>query len=873
MMAEQRELPTVLSMQSAETANVIVIKRSGIKEKFDAGKLMRSIFRSCNGMCNKEEVWSIVKEVVTELKDRTEVSTDEIIDRVERILISKGIEDPKWFEVAKLYELGRIYKDVYGKGKPISIDPRDLKLRFSAVKVLASRYLLKDPNTLRFLETPQMMFRRVAKAIAKAEYTYCKNSGQSDEHCNNVSKYWEEKFYEIMSDLRFLPNSPTLMNAGTRLGILSACFVIPVRDSITTPEGEGIYDAVRAQAIIFQQGGGTGFDFSELRPEGDVVASTGGVASGPISFMKMFDANTDVIKQGGKRRGANMGVLHVWHPDIEKFIDAKSGKLKDFNLQNFNISVGVYDYFMDAVIKGGKVPLINPRKTNLRPDLGNDSKHYVISKARHYIHEDWVQEEIIKELELKGGSVWIDDSIIVTLDEAMVIAENSNAIVRYEDARKLFEKIVRNAWDSGDPGLLFIDTINRRHPVWYLGKINATNPCGEQPLLPWESCNLGSLDLSKYVYIDSEGMPRIAWKQLEEDLKVVARFMDNVIDVAKWPLPQLEQAIKRTRKIGVGVMGWAYMLVKLGIPYDSVDALYLAYYLGEWIEYNLALASIELAKERGSFPAYDPEKYRPTWTTAKPLEELLRTANIDGGPSKRILELVSDRPPVNWSYVEELRKRIGIRNATLTSIAPTGTISIIAGTSSSIEPLFAVAYERHVTVGTFIEIDNLFLEYLRKYELDNSDVIKLIAERGSVAEIPFIPRTLRLLFKAAHDIDPKWHVLHQAVWQQWVCAGVSKTVNMRFDATIDDVRNVYVLAWLLGCKGITVYRDKSKTQQVIYVGVKMSQSLSQKNHGEPNQKPAKDSGQQQKSYVLTSLGNISEAIEDIAHSNCQTCEY
>ena len=873
MMVEQRGLPTVLGMQSAETANLVVIKRSGVKEKFDVGKLMRSIFRSCNDMCNEEEVQSIVKEVVTELRDRTEVSTDEIIDRVERILISKGIEDPKWFEVAKLYELGRIYKDVHGKGKPISIDPRDLKLKFSAVKVLASRYLLKDPNTLRFLETPQMMFRRVAKAIAKAEYIYCKNSGHSDEHCINVSKYWEEKFYEIMSDLRFLPNSPTLMNAGTRLGILSACFVIPVRDSITTPEGEGIYDAVRAQAIIFQQGGGTGFDFSELRPEGDVVASTGGVASGPISFMKMFDANTDVIKQGGKRRGANMGVLHVWHPDIEKFIDAKSGKLKDVNLQNFNISVGVYDYFMDAVIKGGKVPLINPRKTNLCPDLGNDSKHYVISKARHYIHEDWVQEEIIKELELRGGSVWIDDSIIVTLDEAMVIAENANAIVRYEDARKLFEKIVRNAWDSGDPGLLFIDTINRRHPVWYLGKINATNPCGEQPLLPWESCNLGSIDLSKYVYIDSEGSPRIAWKQLEEDLKVVARFMDNVIDVAKWPLPQLEQAIKRTRKIGVGVMGWAYMLVKLGIPYDSVDALYLAYYLGEWIEYNLALASIELAKERGSFPAYDPEKYRPTWTTTKSLEELLRIANIDGRPSRKILELISDRPPVNWSYVEELRKRIGIRNAALTSIAPTGTISIIAGTSSSIEPLFAVAYERHVTVGTFIEIDSLFLEYLRKYELDNSDVIKLIAERGSVAEIPFIPRTLRSLFKAAHDIDPKWHVLHQAVWQQWVCAGVSKTVNMRFDATIDDVRNVYVLAWLLGCKGITVYRDKSKTQQVIYVGVKMSQSLPQKNHGEPNQKPVKDSGQQQKSYVLTSLGNISEAIEDIAHSNCQTCEY
>ncbi len=872
MTLESHRVPaSVLESQSIESINISVIKRSGNREKFDAYKLLKSIIAACNGLCSDAEAWNIVKNVIEELKGKNEVSVDEIVDRVERIFVMRGLENPKWFEVAKLYELGRIYKDVYGKGKPIDIDPRDRKLSFSAIKVLANRYLLKDAKTWRFKETPQMMFRRVAHAIAEAEFVYCRNKGNSDEYCSEATKFWEEKFYEIMSDLRFLPNSPTLMNAGTRLGILSACFVIPVRDAITTPEGDGIYDAVRAQAIIFQQGGGTGFDFSELRPEGDIVASTGGVASGPISFMKMFDANTDVIKQGGKRRGANMGVLHVWHPDIEKFIDAKSGKLKDINLQNFNISVGVYDYFMDAVIKKSKVPLINPRRTNVRPDLGNDSRFYIISKARHYLNEDWVQEAILEELESKGGSIWIDETVMVTIDEAMAIAEDKDAIVKYEDASKLFEKIVRNAWDSGDPGLLFVDTINRRHPVWYLGKINATNPCGEQPLLPWESCNLGSIDLSKYVYIDSEGMPRIAWRQLAEDLRVIARFMDNVIDVAKWPLPQLEQAIKRTRKIGVGVMGWAYMLIKLGIPYDSVDAIYLAYHLAEWIEYNLALASIELAKERGSFPIYDSSKYKPTWLTAKPLEELLNIAGIKDRPSKKVLELLSDRPLVNWNYIEKLRKEVGMRNATLTSIAPTGTISILAGTSSSIEPIFAVAYERHVTVGTFIEIDPLFLEYLRRYELDNADMIKLVAERGSLSEIPFVPRSLKTLFRTAHDIEPKWHVLHQAVWQQWVCAGVSKTVNLRFDATVEDVREVYILAWLLGCKGITVYRDKSKAQQVIYVGVKMSQTTSQKTSAESMQQTAKEGIQ--KGYTLTSLKGIGEAIEDIAHSSCQTCEY
>ncbi|MEM2201388.1 MAG: adenosylcobalamin-dependent ribonucleoside-diphosphate reductase [Ignisphaera sp.] len=847
-------------IQSVATlSQMTVIKRNGSAEPFDANKLINSLVKACQDLCTSTEVLEIVKQFLNEVgkQQLTSIPSNEIAERIVRMMVANSIFDPKWLEVAKRYELGKVYKDVY-RSKEFILDPRDLRLSFISIKVLKNRYLLRDPETRRFIETPQMMFKRVAKAIAALEYRYCMDNIGDISKCNEVIKYWEDKFYELIADLRFLPNSPTIMNAGTKLGILSACFVIPVRDSIVTYDGEGIYDALRAQAIIFQQGGGTGFDFSELRPEGDAISTTSGSSSGPLSFMKMFDVNTDIIKQGGRRRGANMGIMHVWHPDIEKFIDAKAGGLKDVNLQNFNISVGAYDYFMYAAINGGMVPLVNPRKTNLRPDLGNDSRYYAIVKARNYITDEWIQTEIVKELEARGGSTWLDESIIVTVDEAMAIAEDMNAIVSYIDAKKLFEKMARNAWDSGDPGLIFIDTINRRHTVWYLGKINATNPCGEQPLLPWESCNLGSINLEKYVYVDDEGNSQIDWEKMAYDLKVICRFMDNVIDAASWPLKQLEEAAKKTRKIGLGVMGWHHMLIKLGIPYDSVDALYLAYYLAEWIAYNAALASIELAKERKPFALYDPEKYRPTWLTAKSLEELLDIAKLKDKPSNRVLKLIEKRPPVNWHYVEELRIKYGIRNATLTSVAPTGSISIIACTSPGIEPIFAVAFERHTMIGTFIEINRVFLEYLKKYELEDPKLIKIVAEKGSVADLYFIPKSLRILFKTAYDIEHRYHVLHQAVWQQWVCGGVSKTVNLRFEASIDDVKEIYTLAWMLGCKGITIYRDKSKRQQVIYVGIKM---------------PQKEETSEVYVEYHTKYRSLDEAIESLTKVECQQCEY
>lgn len=803
-------------------SKVMVVKRNGSKEPFSLDKLVRSVIKIFKELgLSTSLVEELVARVLQDLerycdeKKCSEIYTSTISDTIEKQLMNLGVSNKELFEVAKRYALGRIYQDVYGKNWDGSYDPRDLLLTFQAIKVLESRYLIKDPETLRYRETPQMLFRRVAKAIAEIEFRYGRDS--------KFVRELEEVFYDLMSSLRFMPNSPTLMNAGMDSGLLSACFVIPVRDSMVTPEGEGIMDALRAQALIQKYGGGTGFSFSELRPEGDVVASTSGVASGPLSFMKLFDVNTDVIKQGGKRRGANMGILHVWHPDIERFIVSKTGELKDVHLQNFNISVGVYDAFMRALERGEKFPLINPRKTQLRPGSG-DSRYYALVRARYSIEEEWVQEYILRELEENGGSVALDESKIVTWEEALAIAENEKAIVKWIDPQELWSKIVKGAWDSGDPGLIFIDTINRRHSVWYIDKINATNPCGEEPLLDWEPCNLGSIDMSKYVVSEGD-KSYIDVERLAEDIRIIVRFLDNVIDAAKWPLRQLEEASKRTRKIGLGVMGWAYALIKLGVKYDSPDAIYLSWHMARFLYYHALKASIELAKEKGVFPAFKPELYRPAWHFSKDVEELFKIAGVEYKISSRAFEIAKSLH-VDIRDLEEELSRYGVRNAQVLSIAPTGTISIIAGTSPSIEPIFALAFVRSVAVGTFIEIDRLFLDYLRRYELDDPEVVEAIAESGSISHNPFMPRTLRELFRSAHDIDPVYHLLHQAAWQQWVDAGVSKTINMVSEATVEDIDKIYRLSWKLGIKGTTVYRDKSKSQQVIYFGLKSFREIS-----------------------------------------------
>ncbi|PVU72689.1 ribonucleoside-diphosphate reductase, adenosylcobalamin-dependent [Sulfolobales archaeon SCGC AB-777_J03] len=818
---------------------VSVIKRDGRREEFKPEKILSKL------PIPDEIADNILNDIAKSSKDGV-IDTRTVADIIERNLVENGVKDTRFFELAKKFVLARIYNHVYGKGKWKDFDPKDLLLSYNALKVLESRYLLKDPNTLRFIETPQMMFRRVARFLAEVERRY----GKSEEEIMKIA----DDFYSIMSDLRFLPNSPTLMNAGTRMGILSACFVVPVRDSMTTPKGDGIYDALRAMALIHQQGGGTGFDFSELRPKGDIVASTAGVASGPVSFMKVFDISTDVVKQGGKRRGANMGVMHVWHPDIEEFVKSKSGELKDVQLQNFNISVGVYDYFMEKVERGEDLPLINPRKTKAP---GTDHE-YLMTKARGYMNEEYIQEAILSELE-ERGSVWLDESVIVTVDEVLAIAEKEGAVAKWVNARKLFEEIVKGAWDSGDPGLLFIDTINRRHPTWYLGKINSTNPCGEEPLLPWESCNLGSINLEKFVK-EVDGKPTIDWDGLAETIRTAIRLLDNVIDANRYPLKQIEEATKKTRKVGLGVMGLARMFVRLGIPYDSVDAVYLSYQLAKFIYYHAVMTSIELAKEKGTFPAYNAKLYRDIFETAKPLEELLEIAGVKGEVSNYVREIARAAEQLDVSRVKDERLRYGLRNATVVSIAPTGTISIIAGTSSSIEPLFALAFVRNVAVGKFIEIDPLFLEYLRKYELDSPEVIEKVAETGTVGENLYMPRTIRRLFRTAHEVSPEFHLLHQACWQQWNDSGTSKTINLRNEEPVETVERVYIMAWKLGIKGVTVYRDKSKSQQVIYFGIK---------------KEKEEAKEQKKFQLLPSGMRIEKKFVEVAENyagGCKTCE-
>jgi len=827
-------------------ARLEVLKRSGAREKFLPAKLYESIRLAVAGAgLPVEEAKRLLDVVKAEVLEEAggsggPVPTPRIADRVVRAMIEQGLRNPLWFEAAKRYELARIYNDVYGKGGWRDFDPADLRLTFNAIKVLEARYLQRDPETGRFKETPQMMFRRVARFLAGVERRY----GKSEEEVRR----WEEEFYRIMSELRFIPNSPTLMNSETELGILSACFVVPVRDSIVTPDGEGIMDAVRAQAVIFQHGGGVGFDFSEIRPANDVVLTSGGAASGPLSFMRLFDLNTEVIKQGGRRRGANMGIMHVWHADIEDFIRAKTGELKDVNLQNFNISVGVYDEFMRRVEEGGEWPLVNPRKTDLAGR--RDSRYYAMVRARHYMSEGWVQEYIARELEEHGGSIALDETTLLTFDEALAIAEAEGAIVKKVNAHDLFERIVHGAWDGGDPGVLFIDEINRRHPLWYIGKINASNPCGEEPLLPWESCNLGSINLEKYVVDTGEG-PSVDWWGLARDVRVAVRLMDNVIDASRYPLPQLGEAARRARKIGLGVMGWARMLIRLGIPYDSPDAIYLAWSVAEWIAWNAYVESVRLAREKGAFPAWDPGRYRWIFDTLpfKGPDEMLRLVEEETGrrgyyapPSEGARRILESRPPTDWEGVRREALKTGLRNAALLSIAPTGSISIIAGASASIEPLFALAYVRQVSVGTFLEVDPLFIEELRRLEIDEPEVIEAIAETGSVAHLKWIPRSLRRLYRTAHDIEPEWHLLHQAAWQAWVDAAVSKTINLRHDEPPETVWRVYMLAWKLHVKGTTVYRDRSKSQQVIHFGVKKEREEKPKTPAREPEAPQEEAG-------------------------------
>ncbi len=578
--------------------------------------------------------------------------------------------------------------------KPSTLPP--VSLNPNAQIVLSKRYFQKDPNG-KPLEDAVSMFWRVASSVASEEAKYKKSSYKSEALAL--------EFYKLMTDWKFLPNSPTLMNAGTGLGQLSACFVLPVGDSI-----EEIFDAVKHAAMIHKSGGGTGFSFSRLRAKDSRVGSTGGVASGPLSFLRIFNTATEQIKQGGTRRGANMGILQVDHPDIMDFIRAKE---REGEFNNFNLSVALTEKFMKAVEKDDEYPLIAPNN----------------------------KEEVSR---LK--------------------------------AREVFEILVQKAWESGDPGIVFIDRINRDNPTPKQGEIESTNPCGEQPLLPYEACNLGSINLAKLHLPGKQNSEAVDWEELKRIIFLAVRFLDNVIDASVFPLERISENVRKNRKIGLGVMGWADLLYQMGVPYNSQEAITLAEKLMKFIRDEGRAASKLLAKERGAFPAYEESTY----------------AQLDLGP---------------------------YRNATVTTIAPTGTLSIIAGCSSGIEPLFALCFSRNVMDGEkLVEVNPYFEAAMKEEDSYSPKLMAKVAEKGSVSEMDFLSENLRRVFVTAMDIEPVWHLRMQAAFQVYTDNAVSKTVNLPNSATVDDIRSIYWMSYELGCKGVTVYRDGCRSAQVLCTG-------------------------------------------------------
>jgi len=664
-------------------------KRDGRIVNFDRNKITRAIEKSILAVKAKDRALAerLSRQVMKIIKQKFVgkiPGVEDIQDTVENVLIKNGLT-----RVAKAYILYRQKRKEVREAKGIFGIEDDLKLPVNAVRILEKRYLLKDESG-NLMETPKKMFHRVAREVASADHLYGKKFNAEET---------EKEFYRVMSNLEFIPNSPTLINAGTRMGQLSACFVLPVADSM-----KSIFEAVKDMALIHQSGGGTGFSFSRLRPKGDLVKSTKGIASGPVSFMSVFNMATDIIKQGGRRRGANMGILRIDHPDILEFITAKT---REGAFANFNLSVAITDKFMRLLEADKEYELINPRTRKPTKKLR---------------------------------------------------------------ARDVFNLIVTTAWRTGDPGLVFIDRINKYNPTPRTGVIESTNPCGEQPLLAYESCVLGSINLSKMV-----DKKKIDWQKLRSVVRTAVHFLDNVIDVNKYPLPRIEKMTKGNRKIGLGVMGFAEMLIKLGIPYNSQEGVRVAEKVMKLVTREAREKSKKLAEMKGIFP------------------------NFKGSI---------------WD-----KKKIKVRNASLTTIAPTGTISTIAGCSSGIEPLFAISYVRRILESTqFLETNSLFEEVAIGKGFYDNKLLMEIAKKGSIQHMKKIPHSVRRLFVTAFDISPEWHVKMQAAFQKYTDNAVSKTVNLPYEATVEEVEKVYKLAFELGCKGVTVYRYGSKVQQVLYLG-------------------------------------------------------
>lgn len=661
-----------------------VIKRDGTLADFDSQRIHTAVVKALKATHKDVAIaQKITDDVTHELKERFATANptiENIQDVVEKHLIKQGMID-----TAKAYIIYRQSRKALRQTKEVLGIKDTLKLSLNSLRILEDRYLQRDGDG-DIIETPDSMFRRVARAIAEADSNYGMKPEQS-----------EEEFYSAMVNSEFLPNSPALMNAGTALGQLSACFVLPVDDSLT-----GIFDSLKHAALIHQSGGGTGFSFSKIRPKGDVVKSTMGIASGPVSFMRIFDRATETIKQGGRRRGANIGVLAVNHPDILEFIRAKE---QEGELDNFNISVSVTDDFIQCVRNNRTYELVNP---------------------------------------------------------------HSGKVTRTLNARDIFDQIVMNAWKTGDPGVLYIDEINRKNPTPELGTIDSTNPCGEVPLLAYESCNLGSVNLTRMF---TEGS--FDYDKVRASVNLAVHFLDNVIDCNNYPLQQIEENTKSNRKIGLGVMGFADCLVKLKIPYGSQQALDFAEKIMAFIQTEARRASHELAEKRGSFPNIEKSVFR------------------NSGP---------------------------MRNATVTSIAPTGTISTIANVSSGIEPFFSIGYLRHALETTLLVVNPLFERVARERGFYSSELLSRVVRDGSIQKIRDIPEDVRRIFLTAHDIAPEVHVQVQAAFQKHVDNAVSKTINVPEDATLEQTKAVFLRAHELSCKGLTVYRYGSKKRQALELG-------------------------------------------------------